>query len=394
MSQAGSPKNSPKSSPKAKDSPAPADFKPAPRYAKAEDYDADNIFAKILNGDVPSYKVFENRFCVAILDAFPIVEGHVLVIPKQRGYKSVLEMPPRLVSDVTQSLPIIAKAMTETFKCEGINIVSNNGEAAGQTVFHPHFHLIPRYASEKEKLIKFPPSSGKIDEAKANEIKDKLAKTLEDNKPLPQPRTEKKEQPKKGESKKEEKGKGKKKKGEKEDEAAEGSGKKSRRRGRGNKSEKTEGGESEPKEKKPSRAEQKQAQAEKALAEPTYLSVGDLQPDGNGFSIVVKVVGAPKENPDVVTRSKDPVLDAQVGDSSGVVNLSMKKSQLEALGGEAVFKKDAVFDVKNCYINMKGGFMRCIVDKFGEIEKSDKKVGGVKVDHNMSLIEYELTKDN
>jgi len=143
-------------------------------------YDPENIFAKILDGKIPSYQIFENKHVVAILDAFPSVEGHCLVVPKARGYKDFTEMPPRMVADVATALPIVAKALKEELGCEGVNMFANSGEAAGQTVFHPHFHLIPRYAAEGDnKLFKFPgPKDGMIKPEDANVVKERLVQRL------------------------------------------------------------------------------------------------------------------------------------------------------------------------------------------------------------------------
>lgn len=149
--------------------------------AATDKYDKDNIFAKILRGEVPSTKIFENRHVIAILDAFPVTKGHVLVIPKATGFQSLMDMPPRVVCDVTSSLPTVAKAVKEATKCDGVNILSNCGAGAGQTVMHPHFHIVPRF--EGDKKVEMAGSSGKIDEAEAEELEKAMKAALEASKP-------------------------------------------------------------------------------------------------------------------------------------------------------------------------------------------------------------------
>lgn len=151
-----------------------------PIGGKGSDYDIENIFAKIIDGKMPCFKVFENRFVIAILDAFPQAEGHTLVIPKIKGYKSIMDMPARVLCDCMSAVPIVAKAVKNTTGCEGVNIIANNGAAAGQTVFHPHFHLIPRFADDKKVLN----SAGtKLEEEAGEEMKKKMIAALEAGRP-------------------------------------------------------------------------------------------------------------------------------------------------------------------------------------------------------------------
>jgi len=121
------------------------------------EYDPENIFAKIIDGKIPCFKVFESKASLAYLDAFPMVEGHTLVIPKLKGYTSILDMPPKEASQFMYDLPKVAKAVQKATGATGINIWQNNGADAGQTVFHPHFHIVPR--KEGDELFKYPPSA-------------------------------------------------------------------------------------------------------------------------------------------------------------------------------------------------------------------------------------------
>jgi histidine triad (HIT) family protein len=119
-------------------------------------YDTNNVFAKIIRGEIPSYKVFETEHVLALLDAYPCTAGHCLLIPKAEGYCSIVDMPPDVAANLFKELPRLAKAVQDAFKCDGINIIQNNGAAAGQEVFHAHVHVIPRY--NEDNLIRLPPS--------------------------------------------------------------------------------------------------------------------------------------------------------------------------------------------------------------------------------------------
>jgi len=101
----------------------------------------DCIFCKIIKGEIPSYKVYEDDFVYAFLDANPLVEGHTLVIPKKHQ-KDIFEVDD--FSKIMSAVKIITQKMRSNFNCQGINVFNSNGAIAGQTVFHFHIHLIPR----------------------------------------------------------------------------------------------------------------------------------------------------------------------------------------------------------------------------------------------------------
>ena len=107
-------------------------------------YDNDNIFAKILRGDIPSYKVFETEHTVAILDAFPVTSGHALLLPKKLGFNDISEMSPEESADLFAQLPKLCQMMKAATNAEAVNVFSNLGKSAGQMVFHPHIHVVPR----------------------------------------------------------------------------------------------------------------------------------------------------------------------------------------------------------------------------------------------------------
>ena len=108
-------------------------------------YDPDNIFAKILRGGIPSVKVWEDDHVLAFMDVFPQSEGHVLIIAKQSQARNLLEVEPEVLQRLTAALQRTARAVEKALKPEGLAIMQFNGDAGGQTVFHLHFHIIPRW---------------------------------------------------------------------------------------------------------------------------------------------------------------------------------------------------------------------------------------------------------
>lgn len=110
------------------------------------DYDEDNIFAKIIRGEIPAAKIFEDAHVLAFLDVFPQSRGHTLVISKRSKARNLLDVTPDILSHVILDVQRVAKALRAALKPDGIVLTQFNGAPAGQTVFHLHFHLIPRYA--------------------------------------------------------------------------------------------------------------------------------------------------------------------------------------------------------------------------------------------------------
>lgn len=108
------------------------------------------IFCKIINGDIPSTKIYEDDEILAFLDISQATIGHTLVIPKAH-IRDIFEMEEETASNLYRRVPKLASAIKHTFNAGGMNIVNNNKEEAGQTIFHYHLHLIPRY-SEKDGL--------------------------------------------------------------------------------------------------------------------------------------------------------------------------------------------------------------------------------------------------
>jgi histidine triad (HIT) family protein len=108
-------------------------------------YDSSNVFAKILRGEIPCVKVFEDDKTLAFMDVMPQAEGHVLVIPKEAA-ESVLELSPDGAAAMMATTQKIAKAVKKGLSAPGIMLAMLNGAPAGQSVFHVHFHIIPRSA--------------------------------------------------------------------------------------------------------------------------------------------------------------------------------------------------------------------------------------------------------
>jgi len=111
-------------------------------------YDPDNIFAKIIRGEIPAVKVFEDDQVLAFMDVFPQSRGHMLVISKTSQARNLLEAEAKTLGRLIGATQKAAAAVTAALKPDGVVITQFNGAAAGQTVFHLHFHVIPRYAGE------------------------------------------------------------------------------------------------------------------------------------------------------------------------------------------------------------------------------------------------------
>lgn len=111
----------------------------------------DCIFCKILKGDIPSYKVYEDDSFIGILDINPSAKGHVIIIPKNHA-ANIFELSEKDAKEIFVVAKKIAEAIKKAYQPDGINILQNNGEAAGQTVFHLHVHVIPRYKDDTIKI--------------------------------------------------------------------------------------------------------------------------------------------------------------------------------------------------------------------------------------------------
>jgi len=114
-------------------------------------YDRNNVFAKILRGEIPSHKVYEDAQTLAFMDVMPQADGHTLVIPKVEA-ESLFDVPPEALAATIVTTQRVAKAVKAAFAAPGVLVAQLNGSAAGQSVFHIHFHIVPRRAGLDLKL--------------------------------------------------------------------------------------------------------------------------------------------------------------------------------------------------------------------------------------------------
>ena len=109
---------------------------------------SDCIFCKIANGEIPSSTIYEDADFRVILDLGPATKGHALLLPKKH-YANLFELDDEVAGKVLKTAKKVAGQMKDALHADGFNLVQNNGEAAGQTVFHFHMHLIPRYEGDR-----------------------------------------------------------------------------------------------------------------------------------------------------------------------------------------------------------------------------------------------------
>ncbi len=133
-------------------------------------YDRDNIFAKILRGEAPAYKVYEDAQTLAFMDVMPQVDGHTLVIPKQAA-ESLLDADPDALAYTVRTVQKVAGAVKAAFEAPGVMIAQLNGAAAGQTVFHLHFHIMPRFAGVEFRMHARDMAESTVLEAHAERIR-------------------------------------------------------------------------------------------------------------------------------------------------------------------------------------------------------------------------------
>lgn len=138
---------------------------------------SDCIFCKIIDGDIPSRKVYEDDDILAILDVSQVTKGHTLVISKKH-VRNILDYDEELASVVFSKVPKIARAVRQADpECKGLNLLMNNEEFASQSVFHGHIHLLPRYESDKDGFgLKWETHSDDY----SDQSLDSIQKTIED----------------------------------------------------------------------------------------------------------------------------------------------------------------------------------------------------------------------
>ncbi|MDO4941763.1 MAG: HIT family protein [Lachnospiraceae bacterium] len=134
----------------------------------------DCIFCKIANGEIPSACIYENKEFRVVLDVGPATRGHVLILTKEH-YDNIFEIDAETAGKLFSLASVVARAMKKTLNCDGMNILQNNGTIAGQTVFHFHLHLIPRYEGDNVKIT-WP--QGEISDEEKREIVSLIKKEI------------------------------------------------------------------------------------------------------------------------------------------------------------------------------------------------------------------------
>lgn len=131
----------------------------------------DCIFCKLANGIIPTNSIYEDDDFMVILDAAPATKGHALILPKEHA-DNLYELPDETAEKVLVLAKKLAKNMTQKLGCDGLNLVQNNGTVAGQTVFHFHLHMIPRYKDDGQEIVWQPTQP---DAEAQKEVRDLLA---------------------------------------------------------------------------------------------------------------------------------------------------------------------------------------------------------------------------
>ena len=136
--------------------------------------DENCIFCKLANGDIPTATVYEDEYLRAIMDAAPANKGHIIILPKSHA-SNIYELEDEYVSRAFVLAKKLAVALKKLTGCDGVNILQNNGEAAGQTVFHFHVHVIPRFKNDDCTIVWKPTS---YEDGEASEVAKKIAELL------------------------------------------------------------------------------------------------------------------------------------------------------------------------------------------------------------------------
>ena len=124
------------------------------------DYDPGNIFAKILRGEIPSHRVYEDDAVVAFMDVMPQGTGHTLVVPKAPS-RNILDADPTTLGPLVRAVQRVSQAAMRAFKADGVTVIQFNEPASGQSVYHLHVHVIPRFDG-----VPLKPHSGNMEDQK------------------------------------------------------------------------------------------------------------------------------------------------------------------------------------------------------------------------------------
>lgn len=137
----------------------------------------DCLFCKIIDGEIPAAKVYEDEHVLAFMDISQVTTGHTLVIPKAHA-KDIYELPEDVAGELFKRVPKLARAIKQTFKPAGINLLNNNEAPAGQSVFHLHIHLIPRYENEDGFDLKWITRNDEFTPEKLQQLADSIKNEL------------------------------------------------------------------------------------------------------------------------------------------------------------------------------------------------------------------------
>ncbi len=136
---------------------------------------ADCVFCKIVAGQIPSARVFEDDACIAFLDIGPLADAHLLIVPKEH-FEWITDIPAPQVAAVAQRIPQLARAVMKVTGAEGFNVLQNNGKVSGQAVPHVHFHILPRRQGDG---LGYRWNAGKDPEGRLQQLQQALLQALE-----------------------------------------------------------------------------------------------------------------------------------------------------------------------------------------------------------------------
>jgi len=136
-------------------------------------YNQDNIFAKIIRGEAPAYTVYEDDYSLAFMDVMPQVDGHTLVIPKDSA-ENLLDVDAEILGHTARTVQVVGRAVQDAFDAPGFMVAQLNGAAAGQSVFHLHFHIMPRFAGLEFRMHIKDMAEAAVLEAHAERIRSHL----------------------------------------------------------------------------------------------------------------------------------------------------------------------------------------------------------------------------
>ena len=138
------------------------------------DYDAQNIFALIIRGEAPCYKLYEDDDVLAFLDVFPQAYGHTLVIPKRVAARNILEVDSETLGKLMAVVQRLTRVLVDELAPDGVQVAQFNGAPAGQTVFHLHMHIVPRFSGEQLGVH----AAGKAEPAELEQLQARLLRRM------------------------------------------------------------------------------------------------------------------------------------------------------------------------------------------------------------------------